>query len=94
MRRFHSITNRWGPRPGPLRSGIGGKADVAADDLEGDAMRLLGWVTAANLTKRLSGEKRPQSWFSQQAASRSKRCARSRLHRTRRLRRIHGLAAR
>ena len=57
MRRFHSITNRWGRRPGPLRSGIGGKADLAADDLEGDAMRLLGWVTAANLTKRLSGRR-------------------------------------
>jgi hypothetical protein len=36
---------------------FGGKADVAADDLEGDAMRLLGWVTAVNLTKRLSGRR-------------------------------------
>jgi hypothetical protein len=33
-------------------SAFGGKADVAADGLEGDAMWLLGWVTAANLTNR------------------------------------------
>ena len=38
-------------------SAFGGKADVAADDLEGDATRLFGWVTAANLTKRLSGRR-------------------------------------
>jgi hypothetical protein len=37
-------------------SAFGGKADGAADDLEGDAMRLLGWVTAANSQQlRLAG---------------------------------------